>query len=97
MQDAMRMNRILAEKEPQAVYSIEEAIARVVRDELGKLNLRQKRLLTIEEAAEYLNVSKGTIHNLMAEKKLAQVYFMRWPMIDIEDLDRLIRESKRVG
>jgi excisionase family DNA binding protein len=74
--------------------TVDEAIARVVREELGRLNLRQRRILEIDEAAEYLGCSVGTIHNLVADDKLSPVRYDRRIRFDIEDLDRLIQKSK---
>jgi excisionase family DNA binding protein len=77
--------------------TVDEAIARVVREELERLNLRQRRILEIDEAAEYLGCSCGTIHNLVAGGKLNPVRFDRRMRLDIEDLERLIHESKGAG
>jgi excisionase family DNA binding protein len=77
--------------------TVDEAIARVVRMELQRLNLRQRRVLEIEEAAEYLGCSIGTIHNLVADGKLNPVRYDRRMRFDIEDLDRLIERSKVAG
>jgi excisionase family DNA binding protein len=84
-------------KMPPVRETVDDAIRRAVREELSSSSFRQRRLLSIDEAAEYLGVSKGTIHNLIAEKKLTAARFTRWPMLDIEDLERLIQESKRAS
>lgn len=78
----------------QRYDTVDEAIARVVRQELARLNFRQKRILDMEEAAEYLGCSVGTIHNLVADGKLNPVRYDRRMRFDIEDLDRLIEKSK---
>lgn len=83
---------------PEQIYTtVDEAIARVVRQELERLNLRQRRILEINEAAEYLGCSCGTLHNLVADGKLNPVRFDRRMRFDIDDLERLIHESKGAG
>lgn len=75
--------------------TIDEAIARVVREEITKMNIRKKWILELDEAAEYLGVSHGTIDKFMADKKLACVRMDRRNRFDVEDLDTLIQESKQ--
>jgi excisionase family DNA binding protein len=75
-------------------FSIDEAVARVVRDELQKFNVRTKRVLSLEETATYLGVSEGTVRNFVAQGKLTPVRFTRHLLFDIDDLDRLIQLSK---
>jgi excisionase family DNA binding protein len=95
------VNNSLAKKLPPSSEprreSIEDAIKRTIRDELQSSNFRQKRMLSIEEAAEYLGSSTGTVHNLISEGKLTPSRYTRRPMLDIEDLDTLIRASKQAG
>lgn len=75
--------------------TIDEAIERVIRNEMQRMNLlRAKRMLTREEAAEYLGCSPSTIDNLVADGKLTPSYYTRRPMFDRFQLDRLIEESR---
>lgn len=86
-----------SKKAPQSVearMTIEEVIANIIREQFEQLNIRQKRILSLEETAQYLGVSEGTIYNLEAQHKLTNVGLDRRKRFDIEDLDRLIRESK---
>ncbi|HLH04994.1 MAG TPA: helix-turn-helix domain-containing protein [Bryobacteraceae bacterium] len=75
--------------------SVDEAIARVVREEIAKISLRRKQVLDIDEAAEYLGVSVNQVHNFIADGKLTPVRYDRRLRFDIDDLNRLIHESKR--
>lgn len=77
--------------------SIEEAIARVVREELRKLNVRSQRLKTKEETAEYLRCSESSVDSLVAQGKLHPSHYLRWPMFDIDELDQLIDSTRRGG
>ena len=42
-----------------------EEIRQVIREELDRFDKRQSQLFTIDEAAERLKVSRGTIYNMM--------------------------------
>lgn len=77
--------------------TIESIIARVVRDEIRSLQFRQKRLLNVDETAEYLGVSDAAVYNLVSDRRLAPVKIDRRNRFDIADLERLIEESKRTG
>jgi excisionase family DNA binding protein len=83
-------------KQAESVFhgTVDEAIARVIRDEMRRLNLRAKRMLTREEAAEHLGCSPSTIDNLVAEGKLTPSYYTRRPMFDVLELDKLIEETR---
>lgn len=58
------------------------------------------RLLTTDQAAEYLNVSVRTVKNLMSNGRIAYVKIGRATRIRVEDLDGYIarnRHKKRHG
>jgi excisionase family DNA binding protein len=80
--------------EPERPATVDEAIARVVREEIARLSLRRQRVLTLEQTAEYLGTSEGTVHNLVALGKLKPCRFDRRPRFDIDDVNRLVEESK---
>lgn len=77
------------------IHTIDEAIARVVREEIRKLNTRASPLKTKSEAAEYLRCSENSIDALVQQGKLHPSYYLRYPMFAIEELDQLIEESRR--
>ncbi len=66
-----------------------------MREEIAKISLRRKQVLDIDEAAEYLGVSVNQVHNFIADGKLTPVRYDRRLRFDIDDLNRLIHESKR--
>lgn len=47
----------------------------------------EKRLLTVEEVAEVLNVSKGTVYNLFQAGALPGLKLGRSRRVSVEDLD----------
>jgi len=75
--------------------------ADVVGDRIvERLGMRQRidqRLLSVEEAARYLGRTKEAVQHLVAAGKLPTVRIDRRVYLDIEDLDRLIEESKQGG
>jgi excisionase family DNA binding protein len=51
-------------------------------------------LLTIEEAAEYLRISRSSVYTLIQEKRLTAVRIIKdSPRIRVADLDALIDAS----
>lgn len=75
--------------------SIEQLIARVVREEIQSLSVRNQRLLDADQAAVYINTSDKGLDNLVSDGKLIPVRFDRKRRFDLVDLDKLIEESKR--
>ena len=59
----------------------------------------QEKLLTIEKAAEYLNVSQGTVRNLIERGNLVPVRMcdriVRISQLDIDDFIRTSRDDSR--
>ncbi len=72
-----------------------ESVAAKVAERLGKCGsgVRQ-RLLTVEQAAEYLGRSKDAIQHMIAHGKLHASRVDRRVYLDIQDLDLLIEQSK---
>jgi hypothetical protein len=54
----------------------------------------QRRLFSLDEAAEYLGRSREAMEHLVAQKKVLVVRFDRRVAIDVKDLERLIQENK---
>jgi excisionase family DNA binding protein len=50
----------------------------------------QKRLITIEEASEYLGISKNTLYSWVSQKKIGYVKVGRLTKFDLRVLDRYI-------
>ena len=55
----------------------------------------EPRLLSLQEAAEYLNVSYWHIRELIDRGTLRRVKLGRRVLVDIGDLNKLIEASKR--
>ena len=74
--------------------SMIKAIAEEVVLQLERIQTARRRLLTVEDAAEYLGISDDTLQRLVAEQRIVPCRFDRRPRFDVRDLDRLIDESK---
>ena len=59
------------------------------------LDAAKKRLLSVEEAAQYLGLHPSTIHSWASQKKIPSVHIGRRLLFNQEDLDRMIEECKR--
>ena len=55
----------------------------------------ERRLLTVNEALEYLRISRPTFYRLIKQGKIKPVKIGKRTLIDKADLDRLIEESKK--
>ena len=60
----------------------------------GRTGPRTARLLTVEQAAEYLGRSKGAVEHMVALGKLPRVKSDRRVFIDIRDLDVWVEDHK---
>ena len=56
--------------------------------------MEEQRLLTIEETANFLRISKATLHRLMAEGQFTPVRIGGRTLFDRKDLDMFIEKSK---
>ena len=65
--------------------------ARLAGREGGKM---QKRLLCVEEAAEYLGRTKEAVQHMIAAGKLPTVKSDRRVFLDVRDLDQWIERAK---
>ncbi len=53
-----------------------------------------KRLLTLEEGAEYLGRTVGAVREMVYSGKLTPVKIDRRVQLDIKDLEKLIEDNK---
>jgi excisionase family DNA binding protein len=70
------------------------AMADAIADRLESRQGARRRLLDVEQAAEYLSTSESGIYNLVADDKLRPVRIDRKLRFDVRDLDRLIDDGK---
>ncbi|MBF0518668.1 MAG: helix-turn-helix domain-containing protein [Nitrospirae bacterium] len=54
------------------------------------------RLLSVQDAAQYLGISKWTLMALYQKGELSYVKFGRRVLLDVNDLDKLIEANKHV-
>ncbi|HEV2201734.1 MAG TPA: helix-turn-helix domain-containing protein [Bryobacteraceae bacterium] len=88
---------------PAAPTSVTDAIAHVieravdvgVRKALNLSEATNRRLLSIEESALYLSLSKREVYNMIAVHELPVVPRGRKKMIDLQDLNSWIERNKR--
>jgi excisionase family DNA binding protein len=69
---------------------VEDAIRRA----LNVSEVTNRRLLSIDEAAVFLALSKREIYNMISNRELSVVSHGRRKMIDILDLGRWIEQNK---
>jgi excisionase family DNA binding protein len=74
---------------------IERAVEAGVRKALNVNSATNRRLLSPEEAAVYLSLSKREVYNMIANNQLVSVTHGRRKMLDIRDLDEWIDANKR--
>jgi excisionase family DNA binding protein len=72
-----------------------DSIADAVAERLARMTLCRKRLLSLEEAAEYLGMSEDAVRDLVSQSKLKPVRPTRKVQFDIRDLDVFIADLKR--
>jgi excisionase family DNA binding protein len=74
---------------------IRTAVADGVREALNVHEATNRRLLTIEEAAEYLALSKREIWTMISAREFPVVARGRRKMVDIQDLEEWIQRNKQ--
>jgi excisionase family DNA binding protein len=74
---------------------IRTAVAAGVREAMQVHDPTNRRLLTVEQTAEYLALSKRVIWEMLAAHELPVVARGRRKMVDIRDLDAWIETNKR--
>jgi excisionase family DNA binding protein len=74
---------------------IEQAVEAAVRRALNIHEVTNRRMLSVQEAAVYLSLSKREVYNMIANKELPVLpYKTRKKTIDIRDLDQWIEANK---
>lgn len=54
------------------------------------------RLLTVDQAAEYLGRTKTAVQHMIAQRKIPVVKSDRRCFVDVRDLDRWIEDNKQI-
>jgi excisionase family DNA binding protein len=73
---------------------IEQAVEAAMRKALNLSEATNRRLLSIEEGATYLALSKREVYNMIGSGQLLSVSHGRRKMLDIRDLDEWIARNK---
>jgi excisionase family DNA binding protein len=73
------------------------AIAEEVVYQLQQIQNARQRLLTLEQACEYLGMGETQVRNLIAEGRIKASVIDKRVRIDRCELDRLIENTKRPG
>ncbi len=55
----------------------------------------EKRLIGVEEAKVYLGIPKGTIYNLVSQRRIPFVKIGRRTLFDLQEINRWIVENAR--
>jgi excisionase family DNA binding protein len=91
-----RQNLLTTESSTADAFSrvIEQAVESAVRKALNVSEATNRRLLSADDAAAYLALSKREIYNMISNRQLVAIAHGRRKMVDIQDLDRWIEEHK---
>lgn len=73
---------------------IEAACESAIKKAMNITDLPARRLLTVEEAAVYLAISKREIYNMLANGELQAVRHGRRVMVDLRDAEKWIERKK---
>ena len=94
------MQNLTIEKLPEAVYQLDQKLGRIERllIEQGRLKTNEStnQLLTVDQAAEFLNLAKPTVYSMVSRgelpymKRSKRLYFSR------EDLMAYIRDGRKM-
>lgn len=76
---------------------IKVAVREVLSEVIRTTDLRKQRLLSPEEAAEYIHVSRARVYELLKEGEIPVVKSGRSTLIDKNDLESWIQSHKRHG
>jgi excisionase family DNA binding protein len=80
-----------------ALGVLAERVADLVAERLEAAPVRRQRLLTVEQAAEYLGRSRLAVEHMIASGRLPVVRADRRVFLDVKDLDRWIESNKQPG
>lgn len=70
-----------------------DCLADAVAEKIGRLPTK-KRLFGLDEAAEYYGLSQESMRELIVQGKIKPVRLTRKVQFDIDDLNRLVDETK---
>ncbi len=73
---------------------VRTACEEAIKGILKQPEFSSRRLLSIEEAATYLNVCAREVYNMLSSKQLASVRHGSRQMLDVRDLDAWIEARK---
>lgn len=76
---------------------IKVAVREVLSEVIKTTDMRSQRLLSPEQAAEYINLSRARVYELLKEGEIPVVKSGRSTLVDKDDLDAWIRSHKRNG
>lgn len=79
------------------VDAIADAVARRLEGKFAEQHGTGRRLLTVDEAAEYLGYTPAAIRHMVAKGQLPAVRNGRTVRFDVVDLDCWIEEHKNGG
>ena len=87
---------INASPDPQRLFSELSAAIRtqVLAEQPKQTHAAARRLLTVQQAAEYLGRTEAAVRQLIHKRIVPVVRFDRNVRIDVRDLDRLIEENR---
>jgi len=77
--------------------SLAARVAARILERLGETQCASKRLLTMEQAAEYLGRSRESLQHLVSSGKVPTVRSDRRVFLDVRDLDEWIEVNKVRG
>jgi excisionase family DNA binding protein len=75
--------------------AVAESIARRLKEKFDRPS--EHRLLTLEEAAEYLGYTPAAVRHMVAKGQLRCVRIGRTVRLDVTDLERCIEDHKSDG
>ena len=93
----MEIKRSSKSDPPDTVGLFLNAMADAIADRLEHRQEARRRLLDVEQAAEYLGMTESAVYNLVSDNKLRPVRFDRRIRFDIRDLNELIEQAKKGG
>lgn len=76
---------------------IKVAVREVLAETIKTTDLRSQRLLSPEQTAEYINISRARVYELLKDGEIPVVKAGRSTLIDKDDLEKWIVAHKRNG
>jgi excisionase family DNA binding protein len=74
--------------------AIAAAVESAVRKALNITEVTNRRVLSAEEAANYIGLSRREVYNMIANRQLRTIKHGKRTMLDIRDLDEWIEVKK---